>query len=238
MLGGYPQVSRIDIAGSRAFLAKLRRLPSPPTPDSANDTGTPPLPPAKLRLVADCGAGIGRITTNFLVTVAEHVDVVEPVKKFTDQLREEHPDLFIAKGEDEAVVTNIFNVPLEAWNPPTERLYDVIWNQWCLGHLPDAALIAYLKRLIPNLTYGGYIVVKENLSTDQDGEDEFDETDSSVTRSEQKFESIFEHAGLKVRRTEMQKGGFGKGLGLMPVRMWGLQPEKWWEGQKMGEDGE
>jgi protein N-terminal methyltransferase len=238
MLGGYPQVSRIDIAGSRAFLTKLRRLPAPPTPSNATKTGTPPLPPAKLRLVVDCGAGIGRITTNFLVNVAQHVDVVEPVKKFTDQLREENSELFVAEGEDEATVTNIFNTPLESWNPPAERLYDVIWNQWCLGHLPDMALIAYLKRLIRSLTYGGLIVVKENLSTDKNGEDEFDETDSSVTRSEAKFESIFEQAGLRVRRTEMQKGGFGKGLGLMPVRMWGLQPKKWWEGGKKGEVGE
>ena len=106
------------------------------------------------------------------------------------------------------------------------RKYDVIWNQWCLGHLTDTALIAYLRRLIPHLCAGGFVVVKENLSTDAFGEDVYDPEDSSVTRSQGKFEGVFEEAGLRVLRTELQKGGFGKGLGLMPVRMWGLQPKE------------
>ena len=110
MLGGYPQVSRIDIAGSRTFLSKLRRI-------AASTQSSLPPPPSKLKLVADCGAGIGRITTNFLSTISEHVDVIEPVAKFTDQLRHEQPALF--EGDD-PVVTNIFNVPLETWNPPSQ----------------------------------------------------------------------------------------------------------------------
>ena len=214
MLGGYPQVSRIDIAGSRTFLSKLRR-------NITSAKSSLPPPPSKLKLVADCGAGIGRITTNFLVTVAERVDVIEPVQKFTDQLRNEHPALF--QG-DYPAVTNVFNSPLETWTPPRnpKRTYDVVWNQWCLGHLNDEALVNYLKRLTSHVVQGGFIVVKENLSTDAFGEDVYDPEDSSVTRSPVKFEKIFEEAGLKVVRTELQKGGFGKGLGLMPVKMWGL----------------
>ena len=218
MLGGYPQVSRIDIAGSRAFLSKLRRG------TSSSKSSLPP-PPSKLKLVADCGAGIGRITTNFLATVAEHVDVIEPVMKFTDQLREQNPTLL--EGED-PVVANVFNSPLETWTPPRSprRMYDVIWNQWCLGHLNDDALVKYLQRLIPHVVQAGFIVVKENLSTDVFGEDVYDSEDSSVTRSSVKFEKIYEEAGLKVVRMELQKGGFGKGLGLMPVKMWALQPKQ------------
>lgn len=58
--------------------------------------------------------------------------------------------------------------------------YDLIWNQWCLGHLTDAQLVKFLKKCCSALKPGGWIVVKENLSTSD--EDVFDETDSSVTR--------------------------------------------------------
>ncbi len=58
-----------------------------------------------------------------------------------------------------------------------------------------------------------------------------------MTRSQGKFERIFDGAGLKCRKTELQRGGFGKGLGLLPVRMWGLQPVGWWE-KDSEEEGE
>jgi protein N-terminal methyltransferase len=253
MLGGFPQVSRIDIAGSRTFIVKLLRH-SHPCPDLP--------PPYKVRLVADTGAGIGRITVGLLSQVAQHVDVVEPIPKFTEQLKSDHPKLFSGTN---STIQKVVNVGLESWDPSqTEpaRCYDIIWNQWCLGHLTDKALIAYLRRLIPALSPNGWIVVKENVvnskadntkstvkrkrgrpsttanqisdsdeiqqSADlEDDEDEepdlYDELDSSVTRTESKFARIFHAAGLKVVKTEIQRG-FGKDLGLYPVRMWGLQP--------------
>jgi protein N-terminal methyltransferase len=58
--------------------------------------------------------------------------------------------------------------------------YDLIWNQWCLGHLTDAQLVEYLEKCGKVVRPGGWIIVKENLSTTE--EDQFDETDSSVTR--------------------------------------------------------
>ena len=102
--------------------------------------------------------------------MAENVDVVEPIAKFT------------AKLQDVSGVRSVFNVGLEDWKPsdPTIR-YDLIWNQWCVGHLTDAQLVQYLvtcrEVLNPN---GGVIVVKENLSTTD--EDAYDTIDSSVTR--------------------------------------------------------
>ncbi|KPI45853.1 Alpha N-terminal protein methyltransferase 1 [Cyphellophora attinorum] len=253
MLGGFPQVSRIDIAGSRTFIVKLLRH-SQPCPDLP--------PPHKVRLVTDTGAGIGRITVGLLSQIAQHVDVVEPIPKFTEQLKIDHPELFAGANP---IIQNVVNTGLESWDPSqTEppRLYDIIWNQWCLGHLTDKALIAYLRRLIPALSPHGWIVVKENvvnskaenpkssakrkrvqpatkvdemsdsnevrqsvdLGDDEDEEpDLYDELDSSVTRTERKFDRIFRAAGLKVVKTEIQRG-FGKDLGLYPVRMWGLQP--------------
>ena len=67
------------------------------------------------------------------------------------------------------------------------------------------------------------MVVKENLSTRDFGEDIFDELDSSVTRSDGNFKRIFEEAGLKVVKAEVQ-GGFPRSLGLYPVKMYALRP--------------
>jgi len=67
-------------------------------------------------------------------------------------------------------------------------------------------------------------VVKENLSTHRFGEDIFDDVDSSVTRSDQKFRDLFKQAGLQVVKAELQTG-FPKGLGLYPVKMYALRPK-------------
>ncbi|KAK4547120.1 hypothetical protein LTR36_001341 [Oleoguttula mirabilis] len=199
VLGGYPQVSRIDLQGSSNFLAKLRRQ-------------SKHFPPSKkLRRAVDCGAGIGRITAGFLSKAAETVDIVEPVKSFTDQI----------KGKEN--VGEVYNVGLEAWHPDQDGdgPYDLIWNQWCLGQLTDAHLVEYLKRLPRVLSQGGWIIVKENLSNHHLNVDVYDETDSSVTRTDAKFRKLFEDANLTLVSTELQKG-FPKGL--YPVRAYALQP--------------
>ncbi|KAF2104718.1 hypothetical protein NA57DRAFT_12379, partial [Rhizodiscina lignyota] len=201
VLGGYPQVSRVDLQGSTQFLTKLRRKSKKFSPT------TGPLP-----RVVDCGAGIGRLTKGFLGKVAEVVDIVEPVTQLTD---------VITSGEDFAelrqkgVVGDIYNVGLEKWTPREGREYTVIWNQWCLGQLTDRQLIDYFRRIKPFVAEGGWIVVKENMSTDPNGLDIFDETDSSVTRSDGKFRQIFERAGLKMIAQELQRG---MPKGLYPVR--------------------
>jgi protein N-terminal methyltransferase len=107
--------------------------------------------------------------------------VIEPIAKFTAAL------------QDTPGVGRIFNMGLEDWEPPTEedkdegaeprkRYYDLIWIQWCAGHLTDEQLVGFLRRckeaLNPELD--GLIVLKENNST-TDG-DEYDDVDSSVTR--------------------------------------------------------
>lgn len=187
MLGGLPQVHKVDVQGSTAFLAKLRR----------KDTAS--LRP--LTRVVDCGAGIGRITKALLSKVAQVVDIVEPVKSFTSE---------ITTGADFAEVRTrngigkIYNVGLEDW--VATEVYDVFWNQWCLGQLTDKQLTTYLFRCTGKLATGGWIIVKENMSTDPYGHDIFDPTDSSVTRSDASFRSIFESVGLNIVATELQRG--------------------------------
>ncbi|KOS22930.1 Alpha N-terminal protein methyltransferase 1 [Escovopsis weberi] len=155
MLGGYPQVSREDLLGSRAFLAKLgiglrngRR---------------------RVKRVLEGGAGIGRITRGLLLPIADTVDLIEPIAKFTDALRE-------VPG-----VGSIHNVGLEEWAPQEGVQYDLVWTQWCVGHLTDEQLVDYLKLCATVLEpKTGLIVIKENLISS--GVDEFDDVDSSVTR--------------------------------------------------------
>ena len=75
---------------------------------------------------------------------------------------------------------------------PTDDIgmgYDVIWCQWCLGHLTDSDLIIFLKRCHKSLIKHprSLIVVKENVCSEgEDGSaaEEFDDQDSSLTRCE------------------------------------------------------
>ncbi|KAI9726299.1 MAG: Alpha N-terminal protein methyltransferase 1 [Chrysothrix sp. TS-e1954] len=217
MLGGYPQVSRIDLQGSRTFLAKLRR-------SLEISLGTPKrdMHPPRLGRAVDCGAGIGRVTRGFLLDVAEVVDVVEPVGKFTEMLRRDLREKEEREGERGKLGT-VENVGLEVWTPRDD--YDIIWIQWCLGQLTDADAVACLARCGKGLAAGGWIVVKENVLGkfyEDLGEDLYDETDSTVTRRLSKWRSLFQRAGLKVVREETQRGFV---RGLFPVRMWALQPK-------------
>ncbi|MCJ1257514.1 Alpha N-terminal protein methyltransferase 1 [Lignoscripta atroalba] len=203
MLGGYPQISRIDLRGSASFLAKLKKQ----TPSSTTTAGP------MVRGV-DCGAGIGRVTAGLLSKVCGVVDMVEPVGKFAKETEG-------VKMTGSGRIGKVYVVGLQDWVP--ENKYDIIWNQWCLPHLTDVELVGHFKRCRAAVTEGGWIVVKENMSTNQDGEDIFDEEDSSVTRTDRKYRMLFEEAGLNVVRTELQMG-FPKGLGLFPVRLYGLKP--------------
>jgi len=177
--------------------------------------------PPKLALAVDCGAGIGRVTEGFLAKVAERVDAVEPVAKFADAIA---AGPLSQKGGG-GVLGDVYVQSLQDWDPAARgKKYDLIWNQWCVGHLTDAQLTAYLARCIPALSPQGWIVVKENISTHELGEDIYDVVDSSVTRSDAKFRCIFEQAGLKIVKTELQTG-FPRILGLYPVRMYALRPK-------------
>lgn len=201
MLGGYPQISRVDLQGSANFLAKLRREhPTLSTSSSA--------PTKLLSRGVDCGAGIGRVTAGLLSNVCKIVDVVEPVAKFAEE----------AEMGGKGAVGHVYVSGLEDWRP--KERYELIWNQWCLGYLKDEQLVNYLRRCKEVITADGWIVIKENMSTSADGEDLYDELDSSVTRTNEKFQQLFKEADFRLVRTEVQKG-FPRGL--FPVRLYALR---------------
>ena len=200
MLGGYPEISRTDLKGSAIFFAKLRReQPS----QSAN---------IPLQRGVDCGAGIGRITAGLLTALCEVVDVVEPVEKFAQEVKDQK---MVGSGS----VGRVYVTGLEDWVP--EAQYDLIWNQWCLGHLTDKQLVTYLEKCKKAVTIDGWIIVKENMGTNIHGEDVFDQQDSSVTRTDQKYRQLFKEADMRLIKTELQRG-FPKGL--YPVRLYALKP--------------
>ncbi|KEY65257.1 hypothetical protein S7711_01775 [Stachybotrys chartarum IBT 7711] len=193
---GFANISRIDLQGSRAFLAKL---------------GIGAEPGQKVASAVDGGAGIGRITKGLLLRVAQEVDVIEPMVKFTQALKRQ-PGL-----------RNVYNVGLEEWQPAEGIVYDLVWTQWCVGHLTDEQLVHFLEIckgvLRPDT---GVIVVKENLATG--GQDVYDGVDSSVTRQDSKYESIFKRAGLRIIKAEVQRDmPQTPTLTLYPVKMYALK---------------
>ncbi|KHN96511.1 uncharacterized protein MAM_05454 [Metarhizium album ARSEF 1941] len=204
MLGGIPahdgfsSLSQIDLQGSRTFLARF---------GIGTKRGR-----RTLTSTLEGGAGIGRVTEGLLLPVSEHVDVVEPICKFTAAL------------QGRPGVRSIFNVGLEEWRPSPAREYDLIWVQWCLGHLTDEQVARFLtlaKAVLKPAT--GLVVVKENLSTS--GTDVYDSTDSSVTRQDSSFRRIFRQAGMTVVRSELQRGLPERPtLKLLPVNMYALRP--------------
>src|SRR5436190_6784647 len=137
MLGGFPEISRIDLRGSAAFLAKIRRL-------------RPSIGSNGLQLGVDCGAGIGRVTEGFLCKVCDIVDIVEPVEKFATVVQD-------GKLNRDGKIGDIYVTGLENWTP--NKTYDLIWNQWCLGHLTDQQLVEYLVKCRSALSENGLLVV-------------------------------------------------------------------------------
>lgn len=203
MLGTYPWYTRIELQGSKNFLNKVRRL----LPALQSE--------GKFNLGVDCGAGVGRVTEGFLRHVCTVVDAVEPVQKFTQVLQE-------GQLKKDGVIGDIYTLGLEDWYP--EKKYDLIWTQWCVGHLTDAQLVQYVSRCRNSLTENGIIVIKENLSTHPGNQDMYDDEDSSVTRTDAKFKQIFEEAGMEVIKSEIQTG-FPKQFKLLPVKSYALRPK-------------
>ena len=83
--------------------------------------------------------------------------------------------------EGRSGVRTIHHMGLEEWKPTEGVTYDLVWTQWCVGHLSDEQLVEYLRLCMTVLEpENGVIVIKENLSTT--GRNEFDDEDKCVTR--------------------------------------------------------
>ena len=108
---------------------------------------------------------------------------------------------------------------------PEPGTYDVIWIQWVIGHLIDADLVTFFRRCTKALRRGGVICVKDNCFASERREDgtlevfTVDRADSSVTRSVEYFEALFEICDLAIISRRRQ-GNFP--TELFPVYMFAL----------------
>ncbi|KAG5180113.1 AdoMet dependent proline di-methyltransferase-domain-containing protein [Tribonema minus] len=195
VLGGYGELSPIDIAGSTKFLAELKSL----------------RPGLGCERAADCGAGIGRITRDFLLQHFDAVDMVEQSPKLL-----EAAPRFLGPLRD---CVEYICMGLQDFCPPADT-YDVIWVQWVVGHLTDVDFVKFLRRCRQALRPHGVLVLKDNCcscdgsadapdGTDNSCEDSggnagassafvLDSDDSSVARSVAYFRSLFKHADMDV----------------------------------------
>ena len=183
-------------------------------PSSLSPLNVPPDPPRTRAL--DVGAGIGRVTSDVLLHLVSDVTILEPVDAFVQEALSRarasasgtlSPSQGAWRGlSDQSKSVTILQGTLQDFHPlqphharfldrvgfqsPTDEIgigFDVIWCQWCLGHLRDADLVAFLKRCFRSLNKHpkSLIMVKENLCDDhEDGSPltVFDDQDSSLTR--------------------------------------------------------
>ncbi|KAK3188779.1 hypothetical protein Dsin_028340 [Dipteronia sinensis] len=205
VLGGFGTVNEADINGSEAF---LQTLLSDRFPNAGKNQ----------HLVAlDCGSGIGRITKNLLIRYFNEVDLLEPVSHFLDAARESlAPENHVVSDMHKAV--NFFCVPLQEFTPDTGK-YDVIWVQWCIGHLTDDDFVSFFKRAKVGLKPGGFFVLKENIARTGFV---LDKQDRSITRSDLYFKELFSRCGLHVYKSKDQKGLPEE---LFAVKMYALTTE-------------
>ncbi|KAF8522252.1 DUF858-domain-containing protein [Hysterangium stoloniferum] len=250
VLGGFGKgtLPRVDALGSRQFIQYL--LPSLSTVPSAARPLQPASSTITFRTRAlDVGAGVGRTTQSVLLHLFDDVVLVEPVEKFIKtaykycresqtspknlRFSEEWRGMsdstksvtFIQSGlqnfDPMQIEGNTSCIGRVGYQGGTSAVYDVIWCQWCLGHLSNEDLIKFFGRAKAALRSPseGLIVVKENLCDDLEGGGPrivFDETDSSVTRSDAAWLKLFEDAGLTVIRKQTQEGLL---KGLYEVKM-------------------
>lgn len=202
VLGGYGHVNGRDVKDSNEFLVDIlgERLTQ------------------NRHLVAlDCGAGVGRVTKNLLLKHFQEVDLVEPVSHFIESAREK----LKVCGQSKSVANhavNFYCIPLQEFTPEEGR-YDVIWIQWCIGHLTDADFVAFFNRAKVGLKPEGFFVLKENVARNGFV---LDKEDHSVTRSDTYFRDLFKQAGLYLYKIKAQKGFPQE---LFPVKMYALTTE-------------
>jgi protein N-terminal methyltransferase len=201
VLGGFGNLHPLDLMGSEKFMTQVF---------SPAVCGVVPSD----AIVADCGAGVGRISQFLLSKRFPKFDLIEPCGKLLDQAK-----LDLAKTVPESQIGEFIHAPLQTWIPEREK-YFAFWHQWVLLYLKDDDCVAYLERCRSALLPGGVILVKENVAM-KSNEFEMDPEDNSVTRSLDQYMRLFALAGLKVA-FQLKQPRWPSGL--FPVLMFALVP--------------
>lgn len=209
-----PAAAAGDERQSRNFISMLRQKGwlRPQEPNKRNGRTY------KTRAL-DCGAGIGRVTQNVLLTAFDEVDLVELTASAIAAARRN----IEASANDVRRVGQLgrtYNVPLQDFVPEAGRTYDLIWLQWVTEYLTDADIVTLLMRLRSALalrsqltddseringatarTVGarGLLVIKCDVYKLSEKESTFYENPKDgLVRSKKHFHRIFEKARLKI----------------------------------------
>lgn len=131
MLGGLESLTQPDTIASEKFLLKVKSLRTL----------------FRSAVALDCGAGIGRVTKNFLQNHFEKVDLVEQNPDFISQAKTDYLKESFASGK----VGEFYCSGLQDFAPEKEK-YSAIWSQWVLGHLTDGnplsnLFLIFIKRI-------------------------------------------------------------------------------------------
>ncbi|KAJ7297989.1 hypothetical protein O6H91_Y024200 [Diphasiastrum complanatum] len=200
VLGGYGNVSSWDVMESDAFFLILFATCRP--------------------CLQYCGAGVGRVTKQLLLRHFHEVDLVEPVQHFLETARRDLKSHILESNviQDHSLhrVVNFFATPLQVKLHSEPNRYDVIWVQWCIGHLTDQDFVTFFLRAKVGLKPDGLFVLKENVSK---CDFLLDKADSSVSRSDAYFRDLMKQTGLHLQKTRAQQRFPRELLG---VRMYAL----------------
>eukprot|EP00968_Pinguiococcus_pyrenoidosus_P012955 scaffold1160_cov261-Pinguiococcus_pyrenoidosus.AAC.2 len=109
-------------------------------------------------------------------------------------------------------------IGMQEYSPP-ERSLDLVWVQWAIGHLTDADFFSFLRRCERALRPGGVVCLKENCSASGHL---VDSEDSSITRTKDYFQRVFELANMELV-LEMEQEHFPDDL--YPVFMFAIRPK-------------
>ena len=209
MLGGHGKVSPADIRDSTVFLRRTFRRQLAEKASGAL-AGRP-------LVCLDCGAGVGRVSQEFLLHHFDVVDLCEPVGKLIQKaevnLKEAQARGVFPQGHraDRFLHHGLQDCPIEPGR------YDAVWVQWALLYLTDDDAVALLKRAAAALRPGGVIYIKENVTAD----DTFvvDCSDCSITRAHPGVLDLIHQADLVCIATARQTN-FPRDL--FPVQMYAV----------------
>jgi protein N-terminal methyltransferase len=146
-------------------------------------------------LALDCGAGIGRVSKHLLLKNFDQVEMVDVTDNFINQAQ-----LYLGE-EDSKRVAKFHCTGLQSFYPEPNK-YDCIWMQWVLGYLKDSDLVDFFKRCKKALKPNGICVLKENITK---AATEFDDTDSSYTRTRSDYLNLIHKADMNILRDEKQR---------------------------------
>lgn len=109
----------------------------------------------------------------------ETIDLVEQNQNFLKEV-----DNYIGESRLHRVGKK-YCCGLQEFVPDVDVKYDVVWSQWVTGHLTDDDFVSFLKRCKTALKEDGLIVIKDNITSSEEIDD--DTNDSSVVRMSKKY---------------------------------------------------